>query len=334
MSSLDASIRNLLKVINQIQAQSTVNSGDFLKASKPYWHLCTEKFHAAYIKAKNPDGFRDMFLNFFSKNEDKFIDDVVADEEINDEWLKCKDVITINNKNKKKKSSDEFSFSLRNINCRGHVIYFDETNEKIRNVCIPIGEAYIAAVKIYTDGAKKGEYSPLPAQLLLALFTVMSYVVEEEDKESLDNNVKALKDVVDQLTEGDEGEDDGTGSTLNPLGNVMKTIAKKFNLGSDGNFDMSSIEKMTSNLFNSETVDKAKGIFSKFQEKANIKEGADLSTIISGVSEALKSDDLQNEIKGALAEVASKVGFSIPEFNEAEKSAINGNDGTVATEQE
>jgi len=156
MSSLDASIRNLLKVITQVQAQSTVNSGDFLKSSKPYWHLCTEKFHAAYIKAKNPDGFRDMFLNFFGKNEDNFIDDVVADEEINDEWLKCKDVITINNKNKKKKNSDEFSFSLRNINCRGHVIYFDENNEKIRNVCIPIGEAYIAAVKIYTDGAKKG----------------------------------------------------------------------------------------------------------------------------------------------------------------------------------
>ena len=335
MSSLDAAIRNLLKVITQIQTQTVASSGDFLKASKPYWHLCTEKFHAAYIKAKNPDGFSDMFLNFFNKNEDKFIDDVVCDEEINDEWLKIKDVITVNSKKNKKKSSDEFSFSLRNINCRGHVIYFDENNEKIRNVCIPIGEAYIAAVKIYTDGAKKGEYSPLPAQLLVALFTVMSFVVEDEDdKDSVVSNLKALKEIVEQLTEENGEEDDGMGSTLNPLSNVMKTIAKKFNLGSDGNFDMSSIEKMTSNLFNSDAVDKAKGIFTKFQEKANIKEGADLSTIISGVSEALKSDDLQNEIKGALAEVASKVGFSMPEFNDTEKSEINGAGNTVAAEQE
>jgi hypothetical protein len=333
MSSLDGAIRNLLKVVTQIQGQSSVNSGDFLKSSKPYWHLCTEKFHAAYIKAKNPDGFRDMFLEFFSKNTDKFVDDVVCDDEINDEWLKNKDVITVNKKSKKK-TSDEFSFSLRNINCRGHVIYFDETNEKIRNVCIPIGEAYIAAVKIYTDGAKKGEYSPLPAQLLVALFTVMSHVVEDEDdKSSVESNVKALKDIVEQLTEGNE-EDDGVGDTLNPLSNVMKTIAKKFNLGSEGNFDMSSIEKMTSNLFNTDTMDKAKGIFNKFQEKANIKEGADIGSIISGVSEALKSDDLQNEIKGALAEVASKVGFSIPEFNETEKSAINGSNDNVAAEQE
>jgi hypothetical protein len=333
MSSLDGAIRNLLKVVTQIQGQSSVNSGDFLKSSKPYWHLCTEKFHAAYIKAKNPDGFRDMFLEFFNKNTDKFVDDVVCDDEINDEWLKNKDVITVNKKSKKK-TSDEFSFSLRNINCRGHVIYFDETNEKIRNVCIPIGEAYIAAVKIYTDGAKKGEYSPLPAQLLVALFTVMSHVVEDEDdKSSVESNVKALKDIVEQLTEGNE-EDDGVGDTLNPLSNVMKTIAKKFNLGSEGNFDMSSIEKMTSNLFNTDTMDKAKGIFNKFQEKANIKEGADIGSIISGVSEALKSDDLQNEIKGALAEVASKVGFSIPEFNETEKSAINGSNDNVAAEQE
>lgn len=333
MSSFDAAIRSLLKVITQIQGQSSVNSGDFLKSSKPYWHLCTEKFHAAYIKAKNPDGFRDMFLDFFNKNTDKFVDDVVCEDEINDEWLKNKDVITVNKKNKKK-TSDEFSFSLRNINCRGHVIYFDETNEKIRNVCIPIGEAYIAAVKVYTDGAKKGEYSPLPAQLLVSLFTVMGHVVDDEDdKSSIGNNIKSLKDIVEQLTEGNE-EDDGVGDTLNPLSNVMKTLAKKFNLGSEGNFDMSSIEKMTSNLFNTDTMDKAKGIFNKFQEKANIKEGADIGSIISGVSEALKSDDLQNEIKGALAEVASKVGFNIPEFNDTEKSAINGSNPEAAAEQE
>ena len=334
MATLDASIRNLLKVITQIQNHG--GTIDFLKSSKPYWHLCVEKFHAAYIKAKNPEGFRDMFLNYFEKHSDKFTEDVVDDgQEINDEWLKNKEVLN-QDKKKGKKKNDDMSFSLRNINCRGEVIYFDETNEKIRNVCIPISEAYLAAIKIYSDGAKKGEYSPLPAQFLMALWTLMSQVaVKDEDKEAIEGNIKSLKEIVEQLTNGDESDDE-TGDTLNPLTGIMNKFAKKFGLAGENGMDLSSIEKTVSGLFNGENniADKAKTIFNKFSEKANIKEGSDISTIISNVSEAMKDNDIQNEIKGALAEVASKVGFSIPEFNEKEKTEINGGSETVADEQE
>jgi len=336
MTTLDSSVRNLLKVIGQIQ-----NSGgsiDFLKSSKPYWHLCVEKFHAAYIKAKNPDGFRDMFSTYLNKNSERFTDEVVDSEsgELNDEWLKNKEVISSDKNKKKKKNNDDFSFSLRNINCRGEVIYFDETNEKIRNVCIPISEAYLSAVKLYSDGAKKGEYSPLPAQFLVALWTVMSHIVEDEDeKDSITSNIKSLKDIVDQLTNGDESDDE-TGDTLNPLSGLMGKFAKKFGLGGENGMDLSTIEKTVSGLFNGDNniADKAKNIFTKFSEKANIKEGADIGSIISSVSEAMKDNDLQDEIKGAIAEVASKVGFTIPEFDEQEKSKINGSSENVATEQE
>lgn len=337
MTTFDQSIRNLLKVITQIQNQSESGGIDFLKSTKPYWHLCTEKFYAAYLKAKNPDGFKDMFFNFYSKNEDKFLDDVVdEDGDINDEWLKNKDVITVDkHKKKSKKSSDDLSFSLRNINCRGQVIYFDETNEKIRNVCIPISEAYINACKIFSELAKKEEYSPLPAQLLHNLFVVISFVVEDEDdKKSVEDNIKALKEVLEQL--GEEDTSDDTGDTLTPLGGLMKNLMKKFNLGKDGAIDMSTIEKSVGNLLNGENdmMSKAKGIFQKFSEKANIKEGADLSTIISGVSDAMKDQSIQNELKGALAEVASSIGFSVPDFNDKEKAEINGATDVAAAEQE
>jgi hypothetical protein len=338
MTSLDASIRGLLRVISQIQSGG--GSIDFLKSSKPYWHICVEKFHAAYIKAKNPEGFADMFVNFFIKHSEKFTEDVIDEEtqDLNDEWLKNKEVL-LSDKNKKKRKSggDDYSFSLKNINCRGEVIYFDETNEKIRNVCIPISEAYLAAVKIYSDGAKKGEYSPLPAQLLVALWTViLNVATNDEDKKSIAENIKSLKDVVDQLTNGDE-EDNETGDTLNPLSSILSKFGKKFGLGGEnGAMDLSSIEKTVSGMFSGENniADKAKNIFNKFSEKANIKEGADISTIISSVSEAMKDNELQDEIKGALAEVASKVGFSIPEFNDQEKSKINGSESNEATEQE
>ncbi len=335
MATLDASIRNLLKVIAQIQSNG--GSIDFLKSSKPYWHLCIEKFHAAYIKAKNPEGFRDMFLNFLDKNNLQFTEDIVDPEtqEINDEWLKNKEVLN-QDKKKSKKNSDDVSFSLRSIKCRGEVIYFDETNEKIRNVCIPISEAYLAAVKIYVDGSKKGEYSPLPAQFLVSLWTVMSHIAEDEDdKKSIHDNIKSLKEIVEQLTNGEESDNE-TGDTLNPLTGIMNKFAKKFGLGGENGMDLSSIEKTVSGLFSGENniADKAKDIFSKFSEKANIKEGADISTIISSVSEAMKDNDIQDRIKGALAEVASKVGVSIPEFNEKEKAEISGGNGVVANEQE
>jgi len=333
MATLDASIRSLLKVISNIQNNGGV-SIDFMKTSKPYWHICTEKFHAAYIKAKNPDGFRDMFLNFFNKHEDKFTDDVVdEDGDINDEWLKNKEVLS-SKKNKKK--SDDMGFSLRNINCRGEVIYFDESNDKIRNVCIPISEAYLQACSLYATKAKEGEYITLPAQLLHSLFTVMSFVVEDEDdKESIESNIKSLKEILEQLGENDD-EDDGTGDTLTPLNGLFKNLAKKFNLGGDGKLDTSSIEKTVSNLLDSQSdmVNKAKKIFNTFSEKANIKEGADISSIITGVSEGLKDESLQKEIREALVDVASKVGFSVPDFNETEKSQINGSTEAEATEQE
>jgi hypothetical protein len=279
-----------------------------------------------------------MFLNFLNKHKDEFTSEVVDEEsgDLNDNWIKNKEVLNQDKKKGKKKSGDDVSFSLRNINCRGEVIYFDESNEKIRNVCIPISEAYLAAVKIYIDGSKKGEYSPLPAQFLVALWSVMSHIAEdEEDKEAINSNIKSLKEIVDQLTNGDESDDE-TGDTLNPLTGIMNKFAKKFGLGGENGMDLASIEKTVSGLFNGENniADKAKTIFSKFSEKANIKEGADLSTIISNVSEAMKDGDIQNEIKGALAEVASKVGFSIPEFNESEKAEINGDSKVVADDQE
>ena len=307
MTSLDSCIRGLLKVISQIQNVSSMGGMDFMKSSKPYWHICIEKFHAAYIKAKNPEGFRDMFASYFTKNLDKFKDDVIDDDgDINDEWLKNKDIL-VSKANKKKKTIDESSFSLRNINCRGEVIYFDESNEKIKNVSIPVSEAYLAACKIYSDGAKNGEYSPLPAQLLVALFTLMSEVCDEKYKKQMEDNVKSLKDVVDQLTNGEE-TNNGMGSTLNGISGLLEQAKKK--LGIDlNNLDTNNIEKTVSGLFNDDITNKAKSIWDKFNSKVNAADAKDIGSIISSVSDAMKDGELQAELQSTLAEVASKVGF-------------------------
>lgn len=330
MEALDTSIRGLLKVISQIQNVSSVKNGNFLgNGSKPYWHICVEKFHAAYIKAKNPDGFRDMFKNFFEKHKDKFVEEIIdTDGDINDEWLKNKEVLSTSTK--KKKSSDEGVFSLKNINCRGEVIYFDESNEKIKNVSIPISEAYLCACKIYSDGAKRGEYSPLPAQLLVALFTLIAEVCPEKHKEKVEVNVKELKDVVEQLTNGDDATT--TGSTLDGIGSILKKAQQSLNLNL-GDINTSNIEEKVSTLLDPTITGKFKTMWDRFNQKVNLKEGADLGSIIANVSDAMKDKDLQSELQNTIAEVAGKVGFGEIKFSKEDEQVIAPENSNVAEQE-
>jgi hypothetical protein len=325
-SSLDSSIKGLLKVISSISNNGKLGSMDFMKTSKPYWNLCCDKFHAAYIKARNPEGFRDMFYSFFDSHRDQFTEDVVSEGEINDEWLKNKEVLPLpgGGAGKKKKSADEFGFSLKSISCRGEIIYFDASNEKIRNVSIPITEAYLAACKIYVDGAKSGEYSPLPAQLLFNLFLVMYHVCDTEDQETMKANCHSLKEIVDSLTSEDE-VNDGTGSTLEPIKGMMKTLADKFGLSGEAGklMEGDGIQKAISGIFSEEVTGKMKNMWSTFQEKVKIEETKDIGALISNIGEAIKDPSLQSSLQEGISTIASAVGMTPSfELSEADKAKV------------
>jgi hypothetical protein len=338
-SSLDSSIKSLLKVISAISNNGKIGSMDFMKTSKPYWNLCCDKFHAAYIKARNPEGFRDMFYSFFDSRRDQFTEDVVSDGEINDEWLKNKEVLPLpgGGAGKKKKSADEFGFSLKSISCRGEIIYFDASNEKIRNVCVPITEAYLAACKIYVDGSKNGEYSPLPAQLLFNLFLIMYHVCDTEDQETMKANCLSLKDIVDSLTSEDD-INDGTGSTLEPIKGMMKTLADKFGLSGEASklMEGDGIQKAISGIFSEEVTGKMKNMWSTFQDKVKIDETKDIGALISSIGEAIKDPSLQSTLQEGISSIASAVGMN-PSFDlsESDKEKVAPSSETSApTDQE
>ena len=318
-STLDSAIRGLLRVITSIGNNGKIGSMDFLKSSKPYWNLCCDKFHAAYIKARNPEGFRDMFYNFYDKQRENFTADVVSDGEINDEWLKHKEVLPLpgaSTSSKKKKSADEFGFSLKSIACRGEIIYFDETNEKIRNVSIPITEAYLAACKIYVDGAKSGEYSPLPAQLLHYLYQIAFHVCDTEDQDTMKSNVASLKEIVDSLTS--EEETSGEGATLDPIKGMMKTLASKFGLngGEAGKLmEGDGIQKAISGIFSDEVTGKMKNMWSTFQDKVKIDETKDIGALISNIGEAIKDPSIQSTIQEGITTIATAVGMPSGAFD-------------------
>jgi len=313
-STLDSSIRGLLKTISAVGNNGKIGSMDFLKSSKPYWNLCCDKFHAAYIKARNPEGFRDMFYNFYDKHREEFTTAVVSDGEINDEWLKNKEVLPLPGAGaggKKKKKDDDFGFSLRSISCRGEIIYFDETNEKIRNVSIPITEAYLAACKIYVDGAKEGEYSPLPAQLLYYVYSIIYHVCDTDDQEIMQSNVASLKEIVDSLS-SEDGADSGEGSTLEPIKGMMKTLANKFGLsGEAGKFmEGDKLQKAISGIFSEEVTGKMKNMWDTFSEKVKIDDSKDIGALISNIGEAIKDPSLQSSLQEGITTIASAVGIA------------------------
>ena len=314
-STLDSSIKGLLKTITSIGNHGKIGSMDFLKTSKPYWNLCCDKFHAAYVKARNPDGFRDMFYNFYDNNRERFIEDVVCDGEINDEWLKNKEVKT-SSSSKKKKTSDEFGFSLKSIACRGEIIYFDESNEKIRNVSIPITEAYLAACKIYVDGAKSGEYSPLPAQLLYFLYQIIYHVCDTDDQDIMKSNVTSLKEIVASLT-SEDGTDSGEGATLEPIKGMMKSLASKFGMNGDASkfLEGDGIQKAISGIFSEEVTGKMKNMWSTFQEKVKIDDSKDIGALISNIGEAIKDPSLQSTLQEGITTIASAVGMPTGAFD-------------------
>lgn len=314
-STLDSSVKGLLKTISSIGNNGKMGSIDFLKTSKPYWNLCCDKFHAAYVKARNPDGFRDMFYTFYDKNRDRFVEDVVSDGEINDEWLKNKEVSSSSGP-KKKKLADEFGFSLKSIACRGEIIYFDESNEKIRNVSIPITEAYLAACKIYVDGAKSGEYSPLPAQLLYNLYQIMYHVCDTDDQDSVKSNVASLKEIVESLT-SEDGPDSGEGATLEPIKGMMKTLANKFGMGGDASkfLEGDGIQKAISGIFSEEVTGKMKNMWSTFQDKVKIDDSKDIGALISNIGEAIKDPSLQATLQEGISSIASAVGMPTGAFD-------------------
>lgn len=337
--SLDSSIRGLLKTLGSIANHGKMASMDFLKTSKPYWSLCCDKFHAAYSKARNPEGFRDMFYNFYDNHREKFTEEVVNEGEINDEWLKNKEVLPLpGDKGSRKKKSDDFGFSLRSISCRGEIIYFDERNEKIRNVSIPITEAYLAACKIYVDGAKEGEYSPLPAQLLYHLFSIIYHVCDTEDQEVMKTNVDSLKEIVDSLSSEDESGS-GEGSTLEPIKGMMKSLAGKLGLSGDASklMEGDGIQKAISGIFSEDVTSKMKSMWSNFSDKVKIEETKDIGALISNIGDAIKDPSLQSSLQEGISTLASAVGIGKGAFDltkEEQEKVAPSSEVSAPTEQE
>jgi hypothetical protein len=158
----------------------------------------------------------------------------------------------------------------------------------------------------------------------------MSEVCPPKHKESVENNIKELKDVVEQLTNGDDTST--TGSTLDGLGSILKKAQQSLNLNL-GDINASNIEEKVSSIMDPAITGKFKTMWDRFNEKVNLKDGADIGSIITNVSEAMKDKDLQNELQTTIAEVASKVGFGEIKLTKEDEQVISPDNSNVAEQE-
>ena len=315
--AFDVAVKKLLRAMQEVH-EATSNTGpmNFTRA-EPYWVICLGKFHAAYLKANNPDGFRPMFRKFYETHRESIKDQIIEDDKVYDDWIKTKVVIPSSIKSTSKsgkshrsrKHSEDTASWNPHASCKGVVIYFDPTNDKLRAVSIPLSEAYLQACKYYAELSKdKGVCSALPATILYSFYAAMSQVCDPEDVEALTANVESLKDVVDSLTPESTGTE---GSTLEPLKDMMKALAKNSGIPGMAQGDDSQINSALGTLFSAETSDKISNVVRSVTEQISTKSGDNVGDVVSQIGQLLQNPTLTDMVKDTV-ESAQKLQDSIP----------------------
>jgi hypothetical protein len=315
--AFDVAVKKLLRAMQDVHEATTQTCPMNFNRAEPYWVICLGKFHAAYLKANHPDGFRPMFRKFYDTHRENIKAQIIEDDQVYDDWIKTKVVVhnsikstSKSGKNHRSRKHTEDSSSWNpHVSCKGLVIYFDPNNDKLRAVSIPLSEAYLQACKYYAELSKdKGVCSPLPATILYSFYAAMSQVCDPQDLEALTANVESLKDVVDSLTPESTGTE---GSTLEPLKDMMKALAKNSGIPGMNQGDDSQINSALGTLFSAETSDKISNVVRSVTEQISTKSGDNVGDVVSQIGQLLQNPTLTDMVKDTV-ESAQRLQDSIP----------------------
>ena len=98
---IDDAIKNLIESMIKIQDKYVE-----VKKGTPHWSVCLSKFQTSYLKAKNPEGFVEMFQQFHNSFRKQycieiFVKDKNDELEVNDDFFRDDTEFTIAYKAKK-----------------------------------------------------------------------------------------------------------------------------------------------------------------------------------------------------------------------------------------
>lgn len=277
------------------------------RSEKP-WKVCVSKFMSAYVKAQNPPGFHDMFIDFFAKHKKNisvrlFQSTEDDDITVHDDWIKNEDIHPGPGEKKKsvrlggKKSGD---WGPSDLKCQGYVIYFDNKNPKHATYSIPISEIYVCATKLYK---KERERDPatgkFPASVLLHIYSIFLEVAPC-DKKLFQQNIDDITEFLENISSSEEPSD-GVGSGFNSLTDMFQRVVKATGIGQEGGTaDENGIKKIIDNVLESKTLENVGKVVEEVTKSfttANSKNSSGFSGVLNSLGQALQSGGVHEAVE-------------------------------------
>lgn len=323
----DSAVRSLLQTTFEIHDRLHGSS-----SARQIWMVWANKFFAAYVKTKNPKGFKSMFLKFYVKNFKYiavpiFVEKDGEDTQVSDTWLRDTELkegpgYKPPSKTKTQGKESASSWSPTDLKCRGYVIYFDEKTPKTICVSIPIGHIYQGATKLFKERGEKDPSCRLyPAKILYHFYSILHNILPDADngRRVIDLNTKALADLIEQLSVNDSSSSDSNGSALSGIGKIMAQVMKAAGISTAG-FDGKSIEKSLGSMINDTAINKVGEVVGQVvksvKESGEGKDGPrGFGDILTGVGNALKSDTVRkiaDSVSGETVKQVESLVSSIP----------------------
>lgn len=293
ISSFEEALKELNSVIQSVASGASENS---FAEELPRFATSSSQFMRAFNRIKDEPEAVENTQNVFYETLRRFENDITSkvfdeDEQLNDNWIRNDECDAPREKSKKKSSG---KISLSHLAYRGIAVYVDRSNPALRNVCLPLTEAYLTATEIYQRETQKKRISYMPYKLLKTIYECFYFAIpdsRESVKRSVKKNITYLKQFIET------GVDESSSSK----GTVFDGITKMVGKLTSSNFDLSKIKNMVNGVISSENQDKFTQVFNTFSENVQSSNG----DIVSGIKKSLEAPEV-TELMGRSRELISQ----------------------------
>lgn len=284
------------------------------------WMVWISQFYSLYIKGKNPDLFKEMFIRFYNKHQDVISTSIFEEKddetEVNDEWLKDKKYLEGPGFKARQGPRKKKGWSPSDNRCRGKVIYFDDDNPKRIVYSIPISEIYMTATQLYEErGEEDISCTAYPAKILMCLYGIFDEILPRPNKQ-INDNLEILKDFVAQVSSRDN-KDRSSGSGISGISKIMNQVMKA--AGIEGEIDGEKIARGIGNALDEKTVGNISRVIGEVTKAVNENspEGGPkgIEDVLGGLGKALQSNSVKEavaETKDSVAKATASLQASIP----------------------
>jgi hypothetical protein len=295
-NNFDTSIKNFFELIFEIHDKKNGSM-----SSQKLWMIWANKFSNLYAKgvakAKNSEAFYEPFLNFYSENENDINKPIFTENEdgntlVNDSWLK-------NIENTKTKTNEN-DWSPSSSVCKGKIIYFDNTDPKLKAISIPVSEIYNCSILLYKEkGEKESVCKTYPAKFLFCFYKIYGCLLPEN--ENIKNNITQLYEHIESLTPIKNTE--GLNSNLGGVGKILSGVLSTAGIQ---NFDTKNIDKLINTASSEQNINKmgnvVKEVMSVFSNSSN---STNTEDIIGNIGKVIQSPIIK-EVIGDITAMGGK----------------------------